>query len=136
MLPTTMKHAFGEDLACDGRDALDPSKAPGRIVSEKDDQIAVIDAGIKLCVTRKKGLWYYEMYDLVNDPDEFENVYSDSRYAAERDHLNHIVFDDTERAGRVFYDGSGTPWWMAPPQEGIRLRPRSDSVDGPGPIAR
>ena len=125
LLPTTMAQAFGETLSCDGRDLLDAQSAPELIFSEKDNQIAVISGGCKLSVTRHKGEVYREMYDLRSDPNEFINVYSDPRYAAEREALTGLLTADGARMDRIFYDGEGVPWWMAPYQEGLAVRPRA-----------
>ncbi len=123
ILPTTMRHAFGVDMHADGRDAIDPATAPDTIFSEKDYQVAVIHDGQKLVLTQHKGQMYQELYDLTRDPNEFENVFSDPAYAAVAQSLKDRLSQDETRMPRVFYDGQGMPYWMAPLQKGLKLRP-------------
>ena len=126
LLPTTMKHVFGETLACDGRDCTDAATAPEDIISEKDNQVAVIHNGRKLALTRFKGVMYRELYDLEKDPCEFENVYSKPEYATDIEEMTALLNEDSNRMPRVFYDGSGYPPWMTPPQPGVPLRPKEE----------
>ena len=123
ILPTTMRHAFGVDMHADGRNAIDPATAPDTIFSEKDYQVAVIHDGQKLVLTQHKGQMYQELYDLTRDPNEFENVFSDPAYAAVAQSLKDRLSQDETRMPRVFYDGQGMPYWMAPLQKGLKLRP-------------
>jgi len=133
LLPTTMKHAFGINITCDGRDAIEHDTAPDVIFSEKDDQAAVIRDGIKLVLTRHRGQMYQELYDLNKDPDEFENVFSRPEYRAAAGDLKSLLYEDGDRMRRVFYDGAGTPYYMAPPQPGIDVCPDGRS-DGEGEL--
>ncbi|MBR6299513.1 MAG: hypothetical protein IKR36_01290, partial [Clostridia bacterium] len=126
LLPTTMRQAFGEALECDGRDCTDQASAPQDIISEKDNQVAIIHNNRKLVLTRFKGTMYRELYDLSKDPDEFENVYSKPEYQADIEEMTALLDKDPDRMPRVFYDGSGYPYWMVPPQPGIPLRPKEE----------
>lgn len=124
LLPTTLHAAFGEAFACDGRDVLG-SAAPDVILSEQEAQIAVIHDGLKLSVTRRKGVWYQEMYDLVRDPNEFDNVFEAPEYAQAQARLLALLHEDEARYQRIFYDGDVFPYWMAPLQKGVKRRPRA-----------
>ena len=60
------------------------------------------------------------------DPDEFENVYSKPEYQAEIKEITALLDKDPNRMLCIFYDGSGYPYWMVPPQPGIPLRPKEE----------
>ena len=126
ILPTTMKHIFGVAMDCDGRDCIDAATAPQIIISEKDNQAAVIHNGKKMVLTRFKGVLYRELYDLEKDPDEFENVYQKPEYQQTVAELTALLNQDPDRMPRVFYDGSGIPYWMAPMQPGIPVCPAEE----------
>lgn len=116
LLPTTLKAAFGCHYACDGRDMVTPETSPAHILSVKDNVVAILEGQIKLVFSRWRDQHFYEMYDLANDPSEFVNVYDDPAYTPVRERLTATLQQDPDLLSRVFYDGSTSPYWLAPKQ--------------------
>lgn len=118
MLPTTLKQVFGIDFPCDGRDMVCRDGAPDYVLSVTDEVVAIVQDEMKLTLYRFKDKYYNELYDLKNDPDEFENVYGKPEYAQAQQRLMAILEADPTLLPRVFYEyvSEGVPYWMAPPK--------------------
>lgn len=117
LFPTILSYAGAEvpDQA-DGVTLDEQIARGGRkyIISECDNRAAVLKDGIKLEMNRPnlRGKMYYELYDLNEDPCEFENRYSDPRYADVIRELTAILEAEPHLMDTVFrpYADGGDYW--------------------------
>ncbi|MBQ8512980.1 MAG: sulfatase-like hydrolase/transferase [Clostridia bacterium] len=117
LFPTVLAYAGAPvpDQA-DGVTLDEQVKRGGRqyIISECDNRAAVLKDGIKLELNRPnlRGKMYYELYDLNEDPHEFENRYADPRYADAVRELTAILEAEPHLMETVFrpYEDGGDYW--------------------------
>ena len=91
------------------------------VISECEDRVAILKDGIKLEINRTgkmpkhpefSGRVFYELYDLNEDPYEFENRYYDPRYAAAVKELTAILGAQPYLLETVFRDAeNGEDYW-------------------------
>ncbi len=81
ILPTLLAAANREPAPNDGRALRNLVDAGGRTLAmaEHSDFLMIKDQRLKYINRRIDGKLYHELYDLENDPDEFENLYPDAQ---------------------------------------------------------
>lgn len=122
VFPTILKTAgYNENTGCDGfpLQELDMHGSRDYVISECDNRVTVIKDNFKLCINLyshkdMKNKLYLEMYDLNTDPNEFINIYSNEKYAAQKNELISIL-EKEEKDSRllsiIFYNFKETPYW-------------------------
>jgi len=84
------------------------------IISECDNRVAVLQNGIKLEMNRPnlRSKMYRELYDLREDPYEFENRYKDPRYTETLRELKGLLERELHLIETVFrpYENGGDYW--------------------------
>lgn len=107
-----------EDI--DGAPLADIEARGGRdvILSSCEGRVAIVRDGIKICINSaafepKPGdRIFRELYDLRCDPYEFENLYEDPAYAAQRDQLEALLEAEPYLLRTVFYEQGDRPYWF------------------------
>ncbi|HOP10422.1 MAG TPA: sulfatase-like hydrolase/transferase [Oscillospiraceae bacterium] len=124
LFPTILNWAGAEiPEKCDGKTLRQMVKDGGRsyILSLCSEEVALIKGHMKLEWMRyREDKMYYELYDIENDPHEFNNLYNHKDYAKIQAELEAILYDLEKSEGLIstlFYDFTGTPYWMAEPQK-------------------
>lgn len=118
ILPTLVTAAGGQPAPCDGRPLTSLIDDGGRrfALSEHEDFLLIKDRRFKYVERRKNNRLFRELYDLENDPDEFENIYHQAEllpgYEPLRLELERL---DRERGLRnlIFHDPARPepPYW-------------------------
>lgn len=118
LFPTILSYA-GAPIpdTCDGTTLEKMVQSGGRthIISECDNRVAVIKDNIKLELNRPdlQGWVYRELYDLLEDPYEFENRYRDPRYRDVIDQLMKLLEAEPYLLETVFRPwGDGGDYWL------------------------
>ncbi|MBQ3957172.1 MAG: hypothetical protein II680_14885, partial [Clostridia bacterium] len=102
--------------AADGMTLGEMVRSGGRpfILSECDNRAAVVKDGVKLEINRDglRGKTYRELYDLKDDPHEFENRYADPRYADTVRTLEGLLEAEPYLMETVFRAPDGADYWL------------------------
>ena len=102
--------------AADGMTLGEMVRSGGRpfILSECDNRAAVVKDGVKLEINRDglRGKTYRELYDLKDDPHEFENRYADPRYADTVRALEGLLEAEPYLMETVFRAPDGADYWL------------------------
>lgn len=101
---------------CDGTTLERMVASGGRkyIISECDNKFAILRDNIKLELNSPSlgGHVYRELYDLTEDPHEFENRYADPRYAEVVRELTELAAAEPYLMETVFRGASGEDYWL------------------------
>ncbi|WP_206105412.1 sulfatase [Paenibacillus thalictri] len=95
IMATCLAAAGLPEVPGDGRDFLQSMRDGGHryVFAEGEGFIAVSDGTLKYVQTQKDGLAYAEMFDLSNDPHEYENIVEKPEYAAPLARLRKAIID-------------------------------------------
>ncbi len=122
IFPTILQQAGCEKTLCDGEPLEAVAEEGGRkvIVSCCENRVAVIWNGIKLCrnIYEKTGELYTELYDLNQDPHEFQNLAQDPAYQPQLQALQNLLLEMEKRDGVISTvfprENKGKPFWYRP----------------------
>ncbi|CAN7758042.1 sulfatase-like hydrolase/transferase [Paenibacillus sp. LjRoot56] len=93
IMATCLKSADAPPIATDGRDFKEGIEAGGYnyVVSEGEGFLTISNGRIKYIHVAKNGREHEELFDLVKDPEEFENVVSYPAYVHELAELRRVA---------------------------------------------